>query len=473
MTEVNFSQDQMSALRALESGMNVFLTGKAGTGKTKVVNEFIDRSIKKHKNIIVCAPTGAAAQRITATKACTIHRAFGLSKSSIVTLPTKARKEIAAADVIVIDEISMCRIDLFEHVVKSVELADKFNADRELRLAGKERRNPTFKKIQLVVIGDFLQLEPVLTNADKGIFKKYYKNKLFAFESRYWDESNFINVELTTIHRQKEDKEYAEALNNARDGTDPIGCADWFNYNTADKAFDGPDTVILCGKNKTAAKKNMQRLNAIKGDEYESIAKLTGDADIASTNAEYDLKYKIGAKVMMLTNGPGYFNGSSGMIVDHYGSGDNETVVVMMDDGHEASIKKYKWDVVKPVLKIRKVKYEELNPEAGEKVEKEREEEYIETESVGCVAQFPFKLGWAITIHKSQGMTFKCPVILYPEFFANGQMYVALSRVDSGRNIYINGLLDYRDARVSPKVLMFYDNLSTVLNGDSDDGYTN
>ena len=467
-----FSPDQQSSFRLLESGMNVFLTGKAGTGKTTVIDEFIKRSINKHKNIIVCASTGAAAQRITATKACTIHRAFGLRKSSIVTPPTKASEEIAAADIIVIDEISMCRIDLFEHVARAIELANELKESKELRLAKKERRDPIHKKIQLVVTGDFLQLEPVLTKADREIFQRYYKTKLFAFESRYWKKMNFANAVLTVVHRQEGDMEYAEAVNIAREGEDRLWCVDWFNDNTATEAFTGPDAVILCGKNATAAKKNAARLNQLSSEEFRSMAKITGDADMASTNAECDLRFKIGAKVMMLTNGPGYFNGSFGTVKKHLYEDGEEAVKIKIGD-NDVTVKKYKWDIVKPVLKTRKVKYKEVNPETGEIVEKEREEEYIETESVGSVVQFPFRLGWAITVHKSQGMTFKdCGVNLYPEFFANGQMYVALSRVDCRDHIYINGLLEYKDLKASTKARQFYSSLTTNADGDNSDGYT-
>lgn len=460
---IEYSADQQSAMRALKSGQNVFLTGKAGTGKTTILNRFIEWAIENKKNMIVCASTGAAAQRITATKACTIHRAFGLKKEPIVPPPKKAKKEIAAADIIIVDEISMCRIDLFEHIAYAIQFANRENESREMRLAKKEKREPVIKTIQLIVTGDFSQLEPVLTSKDKEVFRMRYKTKLFAFESRMWKEMNFANIELTTVHRTISDAEYTDALNEIRDGSDPFGCVDWFNFNTADDPFTGPDSIILCGKNATAAEKNAARLNQLSGEEFQSMAEITGDADMASTNAEYDLRFKIGARIMMLTNGPGYYNGSFGTIEGFYPNDDDEAFdegprvkIRLEDSGDVAYVEKYKWDVVQPVVKKKTVKYKELDPETGKEVEKVREEEVIETESVGAVEQFPFKLAWAITIHKSQGMTLKCGVNLYPEFFANGQLYVALSRVDRRDHIYINGLLDYKDLRTSAKVRKFY-----------------
>ena len=289
-----------------------------------------------------------------------------------------------------------------------------------------------------------------------------YKTKLFAFESRMWKEMNFANIELTTVHRTISDAEYTDALNEIRDGSDPFGCVDWFNFNTADDPFTGPDSIILCGKNATATEKNTARLSQLGGEEFQSVAEITGDADIASTNAEYDLRFKIGAKVMMLTNGPGYFNGSFGTIEGYYPNDDDDfdggpRIKIRLDEsGDTAYVEKYKWDVVQPVVKTKKIRYKEVDPDTGVEIEKIREEEVIETETVGSVEQFPFKLAWAITIHKSQGMTLKCGVNLYPEFFANGQLYVALSRVDRRDHIYINGLLDYKDLRTSAKVRKFY-----------------
>ena len=460
---IEYSPDQQSAMHALKSGQNVFLTGKAGTGKTTILNRFIEWAIENKKNMIVCASTGAAAQRITATKACTIHRAFGLKKEPIVPPPKKAKKEIAAADIIIVDEISMCRIDLFEHIAYAIQFANRENESREMRLAKKEKREPVFKTIQLIVTGDFSQLEPVLTSKDREVFRMRYKTKLFAFESRMWKEMNFANIELTTVHRTISDAEYTDALNEIRDGSDPFGCVDWFNFNTADDPFTGPDSIILCGKNATATEKNATRLNQLNGEEFQSMAEITGDADMASTNAEYDLRFKIGAKVMMLTNGPGYYNGSFGTIEGFYPNDDDEAFdegprvkIRLEDSGDVAYVEKYKWDVVQPVVKTKKIRYKEVDPDTGVEIEKIREEEVIETETVGSVEQFPFKLAWAITIHKSQGMTLKCGVNLYPEFFANGQLYVALSRVDRRDHIYINGLLDYKDLRTSAKVRKFY-----------------
>lgn len=460
---IEYSADQQAALYTLKGGQNVFLTGKAGTGKTTIINHFIDWALENDKNLIVCASTGAAAQRITSTKACTIHRAFGLKKEPIVLPPKKAKKEIAAADIIIVDEISMCRIDLFEHIAYAIQLANAENQNREQRLARKEKRDPVFKAIQLIVTGDFAQLEPVLTDKDKRAFQARYKTKLFAFESRMWNAMNFANIELSTVHRTISDAEYTDALNEVRDGSDPFGCVDWFNFNTADSPFTGPDSIILCGKNATAKEKNDARLNQLGGEEYQCMAEITGDADMASTNAEYDLRFKIGARIMMLTNGPGYYNGSFGTIEGFYPNDDDEAFdegprvkIRLEDSGDVAYVEKYKWDVVQPVVKKKTVKYKELDPETGKEVEKVREEEVIETESVGAVEQFPFKLAWAITIHKSQGMTLKCGVNLCPEFFANGQLYVALSRVDKRDHIYINGLLDYKDLRTSAKVRKFY-----------------
>lgn len=447
---MNFSEDQQAALEIMKNGDNVFLTGKAGTGKTAVLNAFLEWAQDEGKNIIACAPTGAAAQRIETITAYTVHRAFGLKKVSIVRPPAKAKKEIQAADIIVIDEISMCRIDLFEHVARAVQLADEVKRKNEERLARKQNRERQDVHTQLIVVGDFCQLEPVLTTADRKIFQGIYGHRLFAFESKLWAGMGFRNAILRTIHRVADDKAYAESLNSVRTGEDPF-VVEWFDDNTAKNAFVSENSVILCGKNSTAQERNNERLAGLPGEEIFSPADIKGDADISSTNAEYALTFKEGARVMMLVNSPlgDYFNGSFGTITECL---DEDTVKVKIEEtGKVVLVKKHTWTVSEPVAKEKQVTVTEPD---GQTVTKTVTE--ITEKETGSVTQFPFKLAWAITIHKSQGMTLKNGVNLYPEFFANGQMYVALSRVDRGSNLYINGILQFQDLRTSPRVRKFY-----------------
>ena len=451
-----YSPDQEAALAIMKHGDNCFLTGKAGTGKTTILNDFINWAISQDKNLIVCASTGAAAQRIEPVNAYTIHRAFGLQKETIVKPPAKTKKEIKAADIIIIDEISMCRIDLFDHVATAIQLAEKdLNMD-EHRLARKEGRPAEQKHIQLIVTGDFTQLEPVLATAEKSAFKTIFGNKVFAFESKKWKEMGFRNLILRTVHRSEKDADYTTHLNRIRDGSD-IFAVDWFDDNTRKEPFTGESSIILCGKNATATEKNLDRLNQLEGEEYQSTAEINGDADMASVNAEYDLRYKPGARVMMLVNDPGggFFNGSFGKIIK---VSDSSVTIQIEDTGKVVRVEKHEWKVKKPVVQEERepVKDENGQPVLNEDGTQKTKtvSKIVETDS-GSVKQFPFKLAYAITVHKSQGMTLKNGVNLYPEFFAYGQLYVALSRVDGRDSIYINGIIPYDAKTVSPRVNKF------------------
>ena len=454
---MKFSKDQEIALEQMKSGQNTFLTGKAGTGKSSVLKEFIEWALENDKNIIVSASTGAAAQNLADYNACTVHRAFGLKAKGIVSLPKKANKEITAADIIVIDEISMVRIDLFEHVATTVMLANKEREHDESILARKEGREPDFKPIQLIVVGDFTQLPPVVTSLDKDALKAMFGTKVFAFESKLWKALDLHPAVLQVVHRQEGDEEFANALNAVRycnKANDPFSeTLDWFNLNTAKQPFTNDDSIILCGKNATASEENEKRLRNIDADLYTSEAKIKGDADISSVNCEKILNFKKGAKVMMLTNGNGYFNGSTGIIdyvhEDEYD--DEESYVCIRVNGERCYVYKNTYKVFKPVVDEKKKTVVGKDGQSKEIIEKT-----VKNEEAGEVIQYPFKLGYAVTIHKSQGMTLTSGVNLKPEIWDSGQLYVALSRVDKRDNIYIDGILKPNNWKLDRKVIDFY-----------------
>lgn len=460
---VKLSADQEAAFQIMEAGENCFLTGKAGTGKSLLIKKFIGKCKDDNKNVIVCASTGAAAQGLSEFYASTIHRAFGLKAKGIIGLSKKEKGEIVEADVIIIDEISMARIDLFEHVAKAVQLANDKKLHNERILAQKEGREFNGKPIQLVVVGDFTQLPPVVTTIDREAMKSMFGSKKFAFQSKLWNEMNFQPLVLTQVHRQDKDQEYAEQLNVIRrcdKVNDPFGeTLDWFNLNTAKCEFDTENSIILCGKNSTAKEENEKRINAISGSNYVSIAEIKGDADMASVNCEYELLYKPGAKILLIANSPenGYFNGSSGIIKSCGSDSDGDYVIADIYGGNglvkskNVEIRKTVFKVNKPVVHESVVKKPDPSGQLVEKTVKT-----VKNEEIGSVEQFPFKLGWAITIHKSQGMTLTSGVNLKPEIWDSGQLYVALSRVDNKKNIYIDGLLDVKNWKLDPAVMKFY-----------------
>ena len=474
--EIKLSDDQIAALHGMETGKNCFLTGKAGTGKTTIIETYIKECLDADKSMIVCASTGAAAQGLKNglaeqgidVKVCTIHRAFGLkAKPGVIRPPKKAHQEITATDVIIIDEISMARIDLFDYVAKCVEDSNIERKHLEEITAKREGRDPVNTDIQLIVIGDFTQLRPVVTADDKPVLESVYGKKVYAFESQYWKKMNFINLVLQTNHRQADDKVYADHLNEIRECNktdDPFSDnnpLDWFNLNTATKPFCGKDSVILCGKNATARTENEARLAEIHSKEYYSFAKIEGDADLSSVSLEKELRYKVGSKVIMLVNDLNheYVNGSFGEIVSC--DPDEDTVEIrIFPSGHISTVSPVTCKVSKPV--VHDVEKTILTKdETGKPIKKTVNQKVVQVEDVGSVTQYPFKLGWAITIHKSQGMTLKGGVNLYPEIWDSGQLYVALSRVDRADHIFFKNLITDRNWKLGSKVKNFYSKIDT------------
>ena len=463
------NEDQAAALRILLSGENCFLTGKAGTGKTFLLTQFISQMEKEEKNLLICAPTGAAALRLKEAawenhrariNAFTIHRAFKLSKTDIFeTNGRKPHKELVAADVVIIDEISMCRIDLFDYLMNEITKANDIRNRDEKRLAKKEGRDPVNKDIQVVVTGDFYQLEPVLGKRERELFRKRYGTKLYAFEATAWKLANFNNLILREAVRTGDDLEFDEHLNLLRSLDDDeklFEIVDWFDMNTKPDPFEENSAVSICGTNKSASSINEIRLSKIDSEMIYSQAELTGDAKIDDSNAEDNLYFKVGARVMMLVNGEGFVNGQFGTVSDF--DEDDEEVTIKLDGSRSVKVQKYTWTVTKPVIKEEKKARKDQDgipvlDDNGKPIYDIVEK--LDSEAVGAVKQYPFKLGYAFTIHKAQGMTLD-RVNFKPEIFAFGQLYVALSRVRHAKDICINGVLPFPCKTTSKKVIKFY-----------------
>lgn len=212
---------QLEALNILRTGKNVFLTGKAGTGKSFVLDYFL--SEMEDRNIIVCVPTGIAALNIHGA---TLHRTFNVPIEPIFPQkePLRINKAIREADIIVIDEIFMCRFDYFEYVAKCIRLAEKEAQNKENVMARKERREPiAFQPKQVIVVGDFFQLPPVITEKDRSVLERYWGDQMsvgdgFAFQAPMWKEFQFFTVILEEPIRQREDVLFVKHLNKIRGG---------------------------------------------------------------------------------------------------------------------------------------------------------------------------------------------------------------------------------------------------------------
>lgn len=411
------NKEQSKTMEIFRSGMNVFLTGEAGSGKSTVLNYYIDELREQGKNVLVTAPTGIAALNINGS---TIHRQFKLPARVLVEEPQpfNVTREILSADVIIIDEISMCRIDLFEFVMKVIIRADETRVNKLGKTA-----------IQVIVCGDFSQLPPVVTDNDREILNEYFGYDIgygFAFQSRLWRDMGFYNINLSQIMRQ-DDPIFVKYLSMARVGN--RDCIPYFQYQSC--VVPKENAIMLCGTNKAALEKNEEELNKIEGESREYIASIVGDVKKSDKVTDDILVLKVGARVMTLVNDEmdRYRNGSFGTVVAMF----EDRVALKMDTGVYVNIPKYDWDVITYKLEDKK----------------------LTQTVVGTFTQLPLKLAWAITIHKSQGQTYDA-VNLNPWSWDAGQLYVALSRVKSIDGLYLTQNIQDKFLIAAPDVLRFY-----------------
>lgn len=420
------------------AGYSVFLTGDAGTGKTYLLNEFIKDQRARNRNVMVCAPTGIAALHINGV---TLHHQFKADIKTNVDTKTydEVVYELADVDTLIIDEISICRIDLFEYVVKYIFGANSIR---------KQRNKP---KIQVVLSGDFLQLPPVITEEDRKILNKFYNRDIamgFAFESQYWKMLDLHIVILTEVVRQ-ENNEFLQILNRIRLGDKTA--VDYVMQNCSKVPLQ--DAVNLYGKNNSVTERNIAELNNLPTELYTHEAIITGAAKITDTNAEMILPLKVGARVMTLTNKEMedgsliYGNGSLGTVV----SINDDSVTVEFDDGFIENIEQYEW-------KIEEYYVENSNTTSFPKLCKRE---------IGKVIQYPLKLAYAITIHKAQGQTYNA-VNINPYTWDCGQLYVALSRVKDIKNLYITSEINYDYLVISLNVIKFYNEIVKEANKELD-----
>lgn len=391
------------------TGANIFLTGKAGTGKTTFLHNLRGRSFKR---LIVVAPTGVAAINAGGV---TIHSFFQLpfgphipaehagssgetdnaASQHIQRFSREKINIIKSLDLLVIDEISMVRADLLDGI------------DEVLRRY-KDRYKP-FGGVQLLMIGDLQQLAPVIKDDEWNILKKYYENGFF-FSSKALQKTNYVSIELKHIYRQS-DSAFIELLNKVRDNNLDVQTLEALNKRHVPgfAQVEGEGYITLTTHNYQAQELNESKLRMLAAEPQSFTAIVQGEFPEYSYPTEFELTLKVGAQVMFVKNDSSreklYYNGKIGKIV-----GIEEDTVFVECPGEQAEIpvQRAEWENMKYTI-------EETTKEISESV-------------AGSFIQFPLKLAWAITIHKSQGLTFERAIIDARSAFAHGQVYVALSR---------------------------------------------
>jgi ATP-dependent DNA helicase PIF1 len=413
------TEEHQQCLDILEnSNENLFITGKAGTGKSTLIEHFRNTTKKK---VVVVAPTGIAALNVRGQ---TIHSFFKFPPRMI---DPKAIKRMSNSrlykdvDTIIIDEISMVRADVLDGI------------DQFLRIHGKDFSLP-FGGVQMVFVGDLYQLPPVVTYEEQAMFNRFYDTPYF-FSSNCFNYREFILIELKTIFRQKE-QEFIDVLNKIRVGDVSMETMEIINNRLSERPA-GDDYIILCTTNKVAEGINSSKLAAIQKPEHVYDATITGNFPTEERNipVELELKLKVGAKVLFVKNDVGgqWVNGSVGK-VHHL---DKDTIHVMLDGGKLVDVTQMEWE---------NIRYE-YDEEKGE----------IVSTVLGTLTQYPLKLAWAITIHKSQGMSFDKVVIDFAKSpFAHGQTYVALSRCRSLDGLVLTKKIYPNDVLIDEKIREFY-----------------
>ncbi len=416
----DLTPEQAAVFDAIELSMeHVLVTGRAGTGKSTLLAHLAERSSKR---LAVCAPTGVAALNVGGQ---TIHSLLrlpiGVIADQPLPHPEELRRLLRGIETLVVDEVSMVNADLMDAI------------DRTLRESRNRRQEP-FGGVQAVLFGDPYQLAPVPPSDphERAYFADRYRSPWF-FDARVWEEAPLEVRTLEEIHRQR-DPEFTRILNAVRFDEVTQEMADLLNEAGARPVPDGAEAITLATTNAAVAAINARGLAALPGSTRTSVAEVEGEFGRGAFPADESLELKAGARVMFLRNDVSgdarWVNGTTGTVV---GIGDELRVEV---DGAVHEVRPTTWE---------KFRYEY---DAGTK--------QLKKEVVAEFTQFPLRLAWAVTIHKSQGQTYdRARIDLGSGAFAPGQTYVALSRLRSLDGLHLSRPLRRRDVMADRDVRRF------------------
>lgn len=423
---------------------HVFVTGKAGTGKTTFLKEI---SKTTHKKTVIAAPTGVAAINAGGV---TLHSLLQLpfgsfipsdaplgfdDISSKISTPKSITRELHLSkkklillrelELLIIDEVSMLRADILDAI------------DAVLRFA--RRRREPFGGLQILFFGDLLQLPPVVKDYEWKFLSAYYKSPYF-FEAKALQGNPPVYIELEKVYRQK-DANFIEVLNNFRFNKPNQKDLDILNLTCSKmkEVSQKNDHIFITTHNRIVDEKNYNELQKLNKKQFTYDAELFGDFPEHLYPVEFTLNLKVGARVMFVKNDYSgeqlYFNGKIGAILS---LDEDEIEVGFDDDSEDVLVEKYTWEN----------KTYQVNEESGE----------IEEEVTGTFTHYPLRLAWAVTVHKSQGLTFEKAILDLSGAFAPGQIYVALSRLRSLDGLVLNHPLTFNRLRTDQIVIEYAEN---------------
>ncbi len=402
----------------------LYITGRAGTGKSTLLRLF--RKTTKSR-VVVVAPTGIAALNVQGQ---TIHSFFGFPPKLLHPSDINRRRNFRMyrkIDILVIDEISMVRADMLD------------NIDRFLRI---NRGNPyeAFGGVKLICFGDLFQLPPVIgTQEEREYLRTHYETPYF-FSAHVFQEGYELCIhELHQVFRQT-DRGFINILDNVRTQSIDYDDIQDLNNQIIDDEFDDSFYITMCARNAQVQKINKEKLAEVNTEEFQYLARVTGNFSERVFPTELNLKLRVGAQVMFIKNDPdkNFVNGTVGMVKEL----DNDKVVVQIVDQQglikNINVERITWEIIK------------YKPDPSN-------DKLLKSDVIGSFNQYPLKLSWAITIHKSQGKTFDRAIIDFGKgAFESGQAYVALSRIRTLEGVALRQAITPRDIFVDPRISEFH-----------------